>query len=576
MPGTEGDAAPQEQLSYDTPGQPEQQETPHQTDDPEPRQTDTDEDSRPDTPAAPETDHAAPDQPDTTAPTEPIIYPDGVPVPDGSTSEELLFTSSIVNGETVSSPLYSFTVTHLKKELTLRALNVTLNGSDIPQFSGSLTLSHGANRIRISCTYADKNGEIKRAYKDYTVYYENSGKVLITTDLVPGTVTSSYIRFSASAKRGDEDIPVSVYLNGEELPGSGDYSACLPEGESLVRITAGGEERVIPLTYVPQTLRIETDLYDMTVYGQDFTFTARAAGPDDARLTVSVNGITLRGDGSYSCTLGYGTNTVRLTAKSGSERIEESYTVTCLPEYSEEELPTLTSVNVWDGMELRGSALTLTLTAQDMYGSRLTVGSIYVALNGREVSRAWEDSIDTGYKLTLAGGENELYIRLTDREGRVREYSYRITSLTAERGQEVGRIAISAGAYTVGGGTLCESGSFPIYEGETGFDVMVRFLQENGYSVGSDGGSYISSVAKEGQFSDLAPTEEELAYLAGRGITLNGSSSPDSLGEHDFTAGSGWIFRRNGRAPSYSLGQASFNDGESVEFLFSLDYGNDL
>ena len=57
---------------------------------------------------------------------------------------------------------------------------------------------------------------------------------------------------------------------------------------------------------------------------------------------------------------------------------------------------------------------------------------------------------------------------------------------------------------------------------------------------------------------------------------MRNDGDPDSLGEFDYTSGSGWIYSRNGKKPSYAMSSAVFDDGDIVELMFSLDLGNDI
>ena len=72
-----------------------------------------------------------------------------------------------------------------------------------------------------------------------------------------------------------------------------------------------------------------------------------------------------------------------------------------------------------------------------------------------------------------------------------------------------------------------------------------------------------------------ALTESALEYLSKAGLSVNSTSDPDSLGEFDYTPGAGWLYSRNGKKPSYAMSAAVFSDGEDIQLIFSLDFGND-
>ena len=128
------------------------------------------------------------------------------------------FTTSIKEGERVKKPLYKFTITHKNKALTVQKVQVTVNDSVVNQFSGSVTLHAGKNTIRVACTYTDKSGQVKRAYKDYTVYFDKK-EITFDTDLADKDTDTGSITFSATAFYGSDKIPLTVKVNGEKLSG---------------------------------------------------------------------------------------------------------------------------------------------------------------------------------------------------------------------------------------------------------------------------------------------------------------------------------------------------------------------
>ncbi len=504
---------------------------------------------------------------------------------DGGRAAGEYFTTSINDGETVSERDYFFTVTHLDDSLTPREVTVEINGSTITQFAGKCRLEENENKIRVTCSYTDKEGAVVRAFKDYTVYLR-SESVYIITDLENITVYEEELTFEAHGYCGDEELAAEVYLNGSPVYGEGSYSVSLSEGENTVTLTAEKDGRTAQSEYTiiyiaEKEFRLVTDLYDSAVYGKSFAFTAYTTGGSaQGKLTVQLNGVTIKGEnGSYSCELEYGENRIRLIAKNGGESIEQSYNITCLPEYSEEELPGLESVSIYDGMEVKGSALTVILKAADCDGSRIYSGKIQLYCNSQLINRSWEDAAETGYVLPLTNGDNSVYICLTDSLGRVGEYYYTVRSSSVSQGEETARISISCEAENLGLGYLCSDSSFPVYEGESGFDTLVRFLEENGFTVysrGADTSRYLYRIEKPGAFAAAQLTDEARAYMEKNSIPEKNSGSPDSLGEFDYTQGSGWIYTRNGKVPSYTMSSAVFGEGEQIRLIFSLDYGADV
>lgn len=495
-------------------------------------------------------------------------------VPDGRKADREYFTTSIKDGENVSDSTYFFTITHLAEDLETVRCDVEINGSLMTGFAGRVRLREGANSIRITCTYKDAENKIYRAFRDYTVNLSSSAAEIVT-DLTDGEVYDPEFTFYAACDEGLE-----VRLNGREITGSGSFTVTLSEGENMIKLSSGDTSLDFSVTYIPiRGLTVITDLSDMTVYTDSITFSAAAAGGKSPKLTVQVNGKALRGESPYTAQLNEGSNTIRLLARENDEKFERIFTVISLPESAEKNLPQITSISLEDDMTVKGSAYTLTLTAADCDGTRLYSDNIEVICGGVIVPRKWEDSACTGYLLKLHAGPNSVTVKLKDRIGRTSEFSWNINCEAAETGEEVGRIAISVSADAVGLGTLCGNDSFPVLEGETGFDTMKRFLEENGFEVsfrGSESSRYLDRIYMQGRFAQAALTEESKAYLAGSGVTPNNSRDDDSLGEFDYASGSGWLYSRNGKKPSYAMSSAVFADGERVTLVFSLDLGNDV
>jgi uncharacterized protein YcfJ len=68
--------------------------------------------------------------------------------------------------------------------------------------------------------------------------------------------------------------------------------------------------------------------------------------------------------------------------------------------------------------------------------------------------------------------------------------------------------------------------------------------------------------------------------LRATGAALGGSSnyvsSIGGLAEFQFGAGSGWIYTVNGVRPGVGAGAYRLQGGESIRWIYTLDYGNDL
>ena len=60
------------------------------------------------------------------------------------------------------------------------------------------------------------------------------------------------------------------------------------------------------------------------------------------------------------------------------------------------------------------------------------------------------------------------------------------------------------------------------------------------------------------------------------GISLTGQSDPDSLGEMDYTRGSGWMYDVNGAYPGFGMDGGFPSDGDVITLRFTLSWGKDI
>ena len=55
-----------------------------------------------------------------------------------------------------------------------------------------------------------------------------------------------------------------------------------------------------------------------------------------------------------------------------------------------------------------------------------------------------------------------------------------------------------------------------------------------------------------------------------------GNESSDSLGEHDYTQGSGWMYSVNGKYCNYSMSDYHPQNGDVVRIRYTLANGKDI
>lgn len=96
-------------------------------------------------------------------------------------------------------------------------------------------------------------------------------------------------------------------------------------------------------------------------------------------------------------------------------------------------------------------------------------------------------------------------------------------------------------------GVILELTEFEIEEGDTVYDILVEAAQKYGIQLENNGSA-------------------EMVYIAGINY----------LYELDFGDLSGWVYHVNGSAQSVGCGQYKLSDGDTVEWLYSCELGNDL
>ena len=297
-----------------------------------------------------------------------------------------------------------------------------------------------------------------------------------------------------------------------------------------------------------------------------------------AKLSVILNGKKLSGRDNYTCTLQSGDNRIRLYAKDGDKNIDRYFTVTYVPIADDTTRPEITYINVTNGQTVKGSGFTLRFNAQDYKGGRIYADKTEVWLNGLSVECIAQDR-NSAYYLQLSGGANLLEIRVYDPEGRYADHAYTINSVSAQKGEQTGVITMSFDADTIGLGQLAAGSEVAIYEGDTGVDVIERFLQQNGFTgdfTGKGDQRYLSRIHKSGAFSGGAVNSELAELIKNDGIADSGTQYADSLGEFDYTYGSGWVYTVNGNMPAYGMGKVNFTDGDTVRLAFTVAYGRDI
>lgn len=509
--------------------------------------------------------------------------------PSGDNKDIVYFTTTIKDGETINSRDYAFEIQHKQPKLTVKSEKIYVNDIEQIQFKGNVLLEDGSNTIRIAVKYADNNGKTFSVYQDYTVYVD-LGDIVISTDLCDQTIETNVLTFSVSAFFYGDTLPVKVFCNEEELTGENDnFIANLKSGENTITISAQSGKHTANKSFTinctaPKIFAVYTNLTDCTVHSESMNFTAYILnGSERSKLTVVVNGKTILGDTNYTVNLNVGNNVIRLKAtdkiNGETKAINNSFVIRYVPIATDETAPKLDYINVTDGMNVTGSDFTLNLDPIDYQSNRIYYNGITVRLNGMVYPYKWASEY-TSYQLWLENGANTLDIRITDNDGRYADYTYTINCNAVADGEKIGEITISIDANVLGLGYIIVPIKVPIYQGESGTDVVTRVLEENGftysYSGSLDDGFYLSRISKSGIGTGVLIPRELVNYINKDGLEWKTQKFDDSIGEFDYCQGSGWMYSVNDSFPNFGLSDANFKDRDTIKIRFTLAYGKDI
>lgn len=504
------------------------------------------------------------------------------------------FTTSIIDGETVPKYEYSFTITHLVEELQVESVVVYVNDYASANFNGSVILSQGKNTIKVSVTYRTEDEQEIRAEKSYTVNVDTNN-LCITTNLKNQIIDSPFLDFIAYATMGEAQAEIIVKLNDKEIQGTdNNYSVTLAQGKNIITMNAAYGKYSIVKTYEITfqsngEFHIYTTLKNQTVNTNRIEFKALIMdGTPKSELSVIVNGSIVSGENDvYKASLKIGNNTIRLKATdTNSVSINQTYIIKYVPVATKETEPKLTYINVTDGMEISGEKFTLNIGAEDYKGTRIYYDGISVTLNGKKIQYRWSSNY-TSYLLNLQSGENQLEIRLTDRDGRYKDFSYKLNCTYIEEGTLIGSVTICIDAKVLNLGVLMKTKVVDIYYGDNGATVFERAMEDSGYTYEYSGtvsqGFYLETIARPGMLRGWKIDDALKEEIIEDGLQFNlvpetGEYVYDmnSLGQLDFCQGSGWMYSVNGEYKEYSMSEYVPEDGDVIEVRYTLAYGKDI
>lgn len=552
-----------------------------------------------------------------------------------SASEEL-FITSIRDGDEVTDPEYPFTITLTEKgkQLTLVSMTVTLNGSGRRcSMEDSLTLREGANQIVVTLRFRDhKYNQIDAPSKAYTVYYvpENgillqvrnakTGETIYDGDTL--TVYEDNIWIEVTAKQataqGMRDVSSRVRLWGRTQTADSDgiYRMKLSVGDqNVLKVVAGeGGNNQASLTC---TIRYKLDNFSLSFESDAVTEKVsgyRFGGYTEAQYTAASEKFRFR----VSCSVNTGLEkitSVKATNRYGSTELlpnmgaDGSITysldtssqgnairVTCMDSDGEEKYYTwyiyfrrqadeeenqkkapVIMASLTNEVVHRNPYV-LPVVVYDWQGNTLSPSNFKVYLNGEELNF---DSISGGayeYNLYLTEGQNHVLIYAEDNNQYTAKKELTVT-FTPEK--ESAQIHVIVSAEVVGLGTLIDE-YITTMSDVTVAEIVEERLAAYGYSTVHDGTAtgnnyYLRHIQKPGMMNGWSISEEERSLLEMEGYSIDENLvGTDSLGERDFTAGSGWMITLNHYFIGQTMGTRAVRDGDEIHLIYTLDVGNDI
>lgn len=509
------------------------------------------------------------------------------------------FSTTIVDGETVTDPNYKFRIIQKDHDYTVENIEVRLNNTPVENFQGQVTLEENENKITILVTYKDEKSKTFTVSRTYTVYL-NTLDIIIYTDLEnEQKIEEAELTFVAKAMYRGEEVALEATLNDETLKQikENTYKGTLQEGKNIVRLTATNEktsiEEELIVYYEPksETITFDTNLMNETVTKENYSFYASAkAGNETIPLTVSHNDKTVEDDasGNYTVSLREGKNTITLKAKKGKNIAEKTYIVhLSKPDGgSSEDVEAdfyIQFPDIKDGETIRNSVHTFHVKAVDEKGALRTNRGISITAtnNGERIPIDWSNDAHVSFKLSVVDGTNEIKVTAKDRDGLTATATITIYGDIAGENEVIGSITFSLEATTIGLGYIIPPQKVDIYPQERASQVLDRIFEEHGisyeYTGSHENSFYLSAIYKPGLVTN-PKIPEDLAELVARDFSRFDPEDylPDSLGEFDFSNGSGWMYSVNGHYPNVGFADYYFKDGDVVRIRFTLALGADI
>ena len=354
-------------------------------------------------------------------------------------------------------------------------------------------------------------------------------------------------------------------------------------------------------------LRIITNLYNGEITFDQLNndvlpFYAYLINGDDLTLRVKLrnsatptNGKYLTGDGkNYEATLCRNeTNFFTLYVKDGNITVQEvTYSLRYVAQKADEDHPTVGEnppvivTNLQGVEELSNRNFTFTVQATAYTGRSLYSSNIEVMLDGERITGPTGGPVYE-YQLYFEDPDvgdivhHTVTVRAWDEEGNSAFVVYNFDYHFIDTGGEIGTAYIILDMTTVGIGIVDEPYTYRIKQNVPASYAVMEMLTEYGYEFDYAGtpdvGFYLRRI-HSGGLMDYPDIPENLwNKILQDGLTLTGQHYNDSLGEFDFTQGSGWMYTVGGTVyAGKGLSNYYLSNGDTLYLRFTLAYGKDI
>lgn len=478
---------------------------------------------------------------------------------------------------------------------------VTWGGVVLTEKDGKYTFEPdvGTNEVTVSATYGAKSEQ-----KTYNVLFRKD--FAIDCDVEKVAIENDQVTFSAVTTFNDAPCNAIVKHNGQTITAGADgkYSVELAVGKNDFSVVARYGDFMSEKTYSVdyKGFTLTTTIGDLTTADDTIRFNLSVRYGDDlCEFQATADGATVGRQSQFVFILYMPTGgeyKLVFTATADNATYVKTITIKYVTDP-----PHFENISLVDGKQYKSEICCFDVEAKDALGNKVDNSALsffvdvgqtgnYVELTKSDITMVWSDQVKTSYRFSFTNGAFEncfnkplnFKIVVSSDRGKT-EQVFAMTYVGADSDGKVGQVVFSLEGFTIGCGYFIEPTLIDIYKGENMAKALVRTLTEKGWTYKNTGsvesGFYLASIiGMDLDGNAIAP--DLLEILKKKGPTIfdetikRNKDGVYSLGEFDFTQGSGWMYSVNGNYPNYGFADHYPQDGEVIRVQFTLAYGSDL